>query len=242
MVTGGTSGIGADICRTCSGEGATLVVAGRNAERGNAVAAECGGDSYFLALDVTSEEDWINGIEDIVNKLGRLDVLVNNAAFMQPGDFESITLEDLDKTYATNIRGLVIGCQQALGVMKQQTTQSSIVNVLSAGALRSKVFITQYGASKAMSLSLTQMLAVHCAQQGYPVRCNAILPGGVRTPMLEKACGYSEEALDEVAASHPIGRMLEGKEVAGAVVYLASDEASGVTGISLPVDGGYLVD
>jgi len=242
LITGATSGIGADIARVFSAEGATVVVAGRNAERGATVASECGGDSYFLALDVAEKTHWIRGVQSILDRLGRLDVLVNNAAYMQPGDFESIDLADLDTTYAVNIRGLVIGCQQALAVMKRQATPASIINILSAAALRPKVFITQYAASKAMGLSLTQSLALHCAQQGYPIRCNAILPGGVRTPMLEAACGHNEEALAAVAASHPIGRMLEGREVAQAAVYLASDAASGITGIGLPVDGGYAID
>ena len=241
LITGSTSGIGADAARRCAGEGASVIVSGRNAERGNAVAAECGDNAIFLALDITGEESWKNGIASIVEGYGRLDVLVNNAACMQPGTIETTSLEALDQIFAANVRGLVIGCQQAIAVMKEQNTPSSIVNILSTVAVKTLSTTLAYGGSKAAGLNMTKSIALHCAEQRYPIRCNAILPGGVATPMFNAnlaAAPDREEALQAIIASHPIGRLLEGPEIASGVVYLASDESSGVTGAHFAVDGG----
>ena len=243
LVTGGTSGIGVDIARRLVEEGAIVGVAGRNEARGNAVAAEFGDRACFIALDVSDEESWRVAVETMLNKFDHLDVFVNNAGVMSPGDAEATTLEQLRDTLMTNTGGVFLGCRAAIGAMKCQDKPGSIVNVLSTTAVKTSAWTLAYGASKAAALSINKSVALYCAAQGYPIRCNAVLPGVVMTPMVEallSAAPDREAALADLTALHPIGRLLQGVEVANAVVYLASEESSGVTGTEFAVDGGCL--
>ena len=244
LVTGATSGMGVDIARRCIEEGARVAISGRNQELGVAVAERLGEGAHFVPLDVTSEDSWQRGIEEVVYRFGSLEVLVNNAGFAQLGNVEQLELEALNKTYMTNTSGIFLGCKHAIAVMKEHGRESSLVNNLSATALKPGSMTTAYAASKAAALSLTKSIALHCAEQGYLIRCNAVLPGLVMTPMVSDTllAGLSEAeadaALEQMIATHPIGRMLEGEEIANAVVYLASDESTGVTGTHIAVDGG----
>ena len=244
LVTGATSGMGVDIARRCIEEGALVAVSGRNRQAGVAVAESLGELAHFIQLDVTLEESWQQGIAEVVDRFGSLDVLVNNAGFAQLGNIEQLELEALHKTYMTNASAIFLGCKHAIAIMKRHGRESSLVNNLSATALKPGAMTTAYAASKAAALSLTKSIALHCAEQGYRIRCNAVLPGLVMTPMVSDTllAGLSEAeadaALKQMIATHPIGRMLEGEEVANAVVYLASDESTGVTGTHIAVDGG----
>lgn len=244
LVTGATSGMGVDIARRCIEEGARVAVSGRSLQAGLAVAGDLGERAHFIELDVTREESWQRGIAEVVDRFGHLDVLVNNAGFAQLGNIEQLDLEALNKTFMTNTSGVFLGCKHAIAVMKEHGRNSSLVNNLSATALKPGSMTTAYAASKAAAFSLTKSIALHCAEQGYPIRCNAVLPGLVMTPMVNETllAGLSgaeaEAALQQMIATHPIGRMLEGEEIANAVVYLASDESAGVTGTHIAVDGG----
>ena len=241
LVTGATSGIGVDIAQRCIEEGAFVGVAGRSAERGEAVAEKLGDRAHFIALDVVSENSWQEAIDRVVDCFGRLDVLVNNAGVMTPCDVENTSLDLFQHTMSTNAGGLFLGCKLALAQMKEQGTPASLVNVLSTTALKTSAWTLAYGASKAASLSMTKSIALHCAEMGYDIRCNAVLPGVVMTPMVEgvlNAAPDREAALANLTESHPIGRLIEGREVANAVLYYASSESSGVTGSQLSVGGG----
>ena len=244
LVTGATSGMGIDIARRCVEEGAHVAVCGRNQQRGVAVAENLGERAHFIELDVTREASWQKGFAEVVDKFGGLDVLVNNAGFAQLGSIEQLGLDALNQTYMTNAGAIFLGCKLAIAIMKRQGRKASIVNNLSATALKPGSMTTAYAASKAAALSLTKSIALHCAEQKYPIRCNAVLPGMVMTPMVSETllAGLSEAeanaALEQMIATHPIGRMIEGEEVANAVVYLASDESTGVTGTHIAVDGG----
>lgn len=241
LVTGATSGIGVDIARRCAEEGARVAVAGRNRERGEAVVADIGGQAFFVPLDVSSEASWGEALSSVVAELGGLDVLVNNAGVMTPCDVENTSLELFRDTLMTNAGGVFLGCRTAIAQMKSQGSPCSLVNVLSTTALKTSAWTMAYGGSKAAALSITRSIALHCAEQGYEIRCNAVLPGVVMTPMVENVLAAAPDrdaALAGLTASHPIGRLLTGTEVANAVIYYASDESSGVTGSHFAVDGG----
>ncbi|MEM1141960.1 MAG: SDR family oxidoreductase [Pseudomonadota bacterium] len=241
LVTGATSGIGVEIARVCVEEGATVAVAGRNHQRGKAVAAELGPQAAFVPLDVSQEPSWQEAFDQLKQEFGRIDVLVNNAGIMAPGGIADTSVDGFQQTMMTNAGGVFLGCQYAIADMASRGARGSIVNVLSTTALKTSAWTLAYGASKAASLSLTKSVALHCAESGYDIRCNAVLPGVVMTPMVEGVVSTApdrEAALAQLSAQHPIGRMLEAREVAMAVMYFASDESSGVTGTHFAVDGG----
>ena len=241
LVTGATSGIGTDIARRCVEEGAKVAIAGRSVERGEAVSAELGNNTIFVQLDVASEESWQQAIDLVVKKWGCLDVLVNNAGVMTPCDVENTSVDLFQQTVMTNAGGVFMGCKAAIGQMKKQNTSAALVNVLSTTALKTSAWTMAYGASKSAALSITKSIALHCAEQQYDIRCNAVLPGIVMTPMVENVISVSpdkEAALAALIASHPIGRLITGDEVANAVIYFACEESVGVTGSHFAVDGG----
>jgi len=246
LVTGGTSGIGVDIARRCLEEGARVAVAGRNQDRGQAVANSLGGDALdgkvmFVSLDVSNEQSWINAISAVVECFGGLDVLVNNAGVMTPCDVENTSFELFQNTIMTNAGGVFLGCKHAIEQMKTQGKPASLVNVLSTTALKTSAWTMAYGASKSAALSITKSVALSCAENKYSIRCNAVLPGVVMTPMVENLLAMSADADAQLAgllASQPMGRLVEGEEVANAVIYFASEESSGVTGAHFAVDCG----
>lgn len=241
MVTGATTGIGVDIARRALHEGGQVIVTGRENSGGGAVADALGPRAVFIELDVDEEQSWARAMSAVTDRFGGLDVLVNNAGIMEPNSIESITLGQFESIMRTNAGGIVLGSRAAIAVMKTSQRACSIVNVLSTTALKTSAWTLAYGASKAAALSLTRSIALHCAEQHYSIRCNAVLPGVVMTPMVESLLDGAEDreqALAALTATHPIGRLVETKEVANAVVYLASDDASGVTGTEFAVDGG----
>ncbi|MGV6806391.1 MAG: SDR family NAD(P)-dependent oxidoreductase [bacterium] len=243
LVTGATSGIGITIAQCCAAQGAYVAVAGRNAERGTAVVEGIGERSLFVQLDVTDPSSWQQAIATVVEWQGRLDVLVNNAGVMSSTNIESTDLDAYRWMMDANVASVQLGCQLAIAQMKSQDTPASLVNVLSTTSIRTSAWTLNYGASKAAALSMTKSIAAYLAEQRYAIRCNAVLPGIVRTPLLDALLppGLTDEekqaALAKMAEERPLGRFIEPEEVAYAVVYLASEESSGVTGAHFSVDG-----
>ncbi|MEM8661487.1 MAG: SDR family oxidoreductase [Pseudomonadota bacterium] len=241
LVTGATTGIGVAIARRAAQEGGSVVVTGRDRAGGIAVAEELGHDAEFIELDVDEERSWAKAISEVIDRFGALDALVNNAGVMSPNSIESVDLAQFEATMRTNAGGIVLGARAAIAVMKSAQRSCSIVNVLSTTAMKTSAWTLAYGASKAAALSVTRSIALHCAEQNYSIRCNAVLPGVVMTPMVEsllEGAEDREQALAGLTATHPIGRLLQPVEVASTVVYLASDESSAVTGAHIAVDGG----
>lgn len=240
IVTGGTSGIGADIARAMTAEGAAVIVTGRNEARGLALARELGDSAHFVAHDVAEETSWARVMVKAAS-LGDLDILVNCAGVMTPVDIEQTSYNLWLDTMRINAGGVFLGCKAAIAAMKAHGRPSSIVNVGSTTALKTAQWVFAYGASKAAALSMTRSIALHCAQSGYRIRCNAVLPGVVETPMLAPILEGSPDraaAIEQLKSLHPIGRLLTGQEVANAVLYFASEASSGVTGTHICVDGG----
>ncbi len=238
LITGATSGIGRATALAFAAEGAKVVVAGRRESEGNQVVAEIianGGEAIFVQTDVSIEAQAENAVNQTVEKFGRLDILFNNAGI--EGTFGSplheAGVDAYDDVFNINVRGLLFVQKYAVRAMLQ-TGGGSVVNTTSVAGLVGFPGAGVYDASKHAVEGITKSAALELAKLG--VRVNAVAPGAVQTEMVDRAFG---EQKDYVAGMHPIGRLGRPEEVAAAVVFLASDAASFITGVSLPVDGGF---
>ncbi len=243
IVTGAASGIGAACARAFAAEGAKVVVTDVQVEKGEAVAREVGG--AFLRHDVASEADWATVTERVLADHGRLDVLVNNAGVFFPGDIETVKLEDWNRVLGINLTGTMLGCRAAIRLMKANPggPSGSIVNVSSITGFIGLANGAAYTASKGAVRLLTKSVAVHCARTYRTIRCNSLHPGTIDTPMNQaafEASGDPDGMRAVFAGLQPIGRMASAEEMAACALFLASDEASFVTGTELVADGGWL--
>lgn len=236
LITGGTRGIGLATARLMAHRGAEVVVAGRQAR--SDLASEGLERAVCLAGDVRRGEDAAALIESTLNRYGRLDVLVNSAGIIHRNrTVEQHTLEEWDETFATNVRGTFLMCRAAMDALRR--TRGTIVNVASYVGLVGFRGAAAYAASKAAVVNLTRTMALDHAAEG--IRVNCVCPGSVDTDMIQlawKATGDVAAAARQWAAKHPLGRIASPEEVANVVTFLASDEASFLTGVALPVDGG----
>ena len=244
LVTGGAGGLGSAAARMLAREGAKVVVTDREAREqdGQAVAASLGeGMGLFLPLDVTKEEDWVQALERTLAHFGRLDVLVNNAGMGIPKDIESLSLEEWRLVHAVNLDGVFLGCKHGIRAMRQCGAKGSIINVSSVAGLKGVPTLIAYGSAKGAVRMFTKSVALHCAQQGYGIRCNSIHPVFIETDMvaaLANASGDPEKARARMARTIPLGRIGEPDDFAYAIVYLASDESKLMTGSEFVLDGG----
>jgi 3(or 17)beta-hydroxysteroid dehydrogenase len=242
VITGAASGLGAAAAQRLYREGAFVIVTDRDTGRGEAVARALRHRSLYRELDVTREDDWIRVIDGVIALKGRLDVLVNNAGIGVPASIEDATIEDLRRTQAVNVEGVFFGCKHAVRVMKGRGG-GSIINVSSVAALIGAPDLCTYAASKGAVRALTKSVALHCARSGYGIRCNSIHPVFTDTPMMDamlKASGDPAKMRRGLEKSIPLGRIAEPEDVAAAVAYLASDDAKFLTGLELPIDGGFM--
>ncbi len=239
LVTGGAGGLGQAICARLAAEGARVVVADIDHTKAQQVAANIGSGAMAVALDVTLENSWRDGLLAVTAKWGGLDILVNNAGYLKPATIEDATLHDWQTTQRINGDGVFLGCKFGVAAMKAKG--GVILNLSSTMGLRGTAKHPAYSASKAAVRLLTQSVAKHCGEQGYKIRVVAILPGAVETDMLRQNIpkGMTEEAyFKQVRAHHPIGRLGQPSDIANAVAFLASDQASFITGSDFIVDGG----
>ncbi len=242
LVTGGTSGIGAAIARAFGDAGAAVLLSGRDKERGSEVAADIasdGGTAEFLAADVTEKGACGRLVEAMLDRFGRLDVLVNSAGIIYRGDAEETTDAMWDETIAVNLTSAFRMSRAAIPALRKQGG-GAIVNIASDWALVGGMRAVAYCASKGGLLMMTKAMALDHAEEN--IRVNAVCPTDIMTPMLTdefRATGLSdEEGLATLGAAIPMGRVGTPEEVARAVLFLASDQASFMTGVGLPVDGG----
>lgn len=245
LVTGAVSGIGAATARRFATEGA-LVVGGDIADlAAHSWRAEYEDGTHPVELDVTEDAHWAAAISAAKECFGRLDILVNCAgvgrlAGDSTHDPETITDEEWRRVISVNLDGAMRGCRQAIPAIRH-AGGGAIVNVASRHALVATPGGAAYGASKAALVQYTKSVAVHCARGAAPIRCNAVLPGPVDTPMMRALVGDATVAAAAAApgaARIPLARYGEPDEIAGAIAFLASDEASYITGAELAVDGG----
>ena len=239
LITGASSGIGAAAAKLFSKLGATLALSGRNIENLKAVASECEGETepILIKADLKTEADTKLLIEKAVSELGQIDILVNNAGVLELGSIENTTLDQYDRVMNVNLRAVYH--LTMLAVPHLVKTKGNIVNVSSVNGLRSFPGVLAYNISKAGLDQFTRCVALELAPKG--VRVNAVNPGVIVTE-LQKRGGLSDEAyanfLERSKQTHALGRPGEVDEVAEAIAFLASSEASFTTGCSLPVDGG----
>lgn len=241
LITGAASGLGAAMVRMLVKEGAKVAITDLNEAAGQALAQELGEATRFWRLDVTKEEDWSSGVDATVAAFGRLDVLVNNAGIGVVKDIEACSLQEWRLVHAVNLDGVFLGCKHGIRAMRQSNAKGSIINVSSVAGLVGVAGFPAYSSSKGGVRLLSKSVALHCAQKGYGIRCNSIHPVYVDTPMVDalaSAMGPTDKSKDRLAKSIPIGRLGHPDEVAYAVVFLASDESSLMTGSEVVLDGG----
>jgi meso-butanediol dehydrogenase/(S,S)-butanediol dehydrogenase/diacetyl reductase len=241
VVTGGGSGIGAATCALFAREGAKLVVADMNLDAAQAVAdaaKAAGGQAVAFAVDVSNSEAVHKLIDFALAQFGRLDVLVNNAGFGFAGTVVDTDEADWDRLMAVNLKGVFLGCKHAIPVMQRQGG-GAIVNtasVVSTVGVRDRA---AYCASKGGVASLTRAMALDHVDAG--IRVNAVAPGTIDSPYFDQMLAKTEDPVafkKGIAERQAMGRLGKPEEIAGAILYLASDEASFVTGSLLTVDGG----
>lgn len=245
VITGAASGIGAEAARQFCAEGAAVVVADINArgvdETVRALAAS-GGRASGIAVDVSVPEQVQAMIGHALETHGRLDVLCNNAFAQEAGPLADISVEGWRRTLDVTLMGSFLGTKYALPPMLAQGG-GVIINTSSAAAIQVDWYLAPYCAAKAGVLALTQSTALEYGRRG--IRCLAICPGAVRTPPLIAAFGLegggTSPAYEHTVRNHALGRLGEPAEIARAMLFLASDEASFMTGAAVAVDGGYLV-
>jgi NAD(P)-dependent dehydrogenase (short-subunit alcohol dehydrogenase family) len=237
-VTGATAGIGAVTARRLAAEGGTLILSGRNRESADSLVAEIGEEhAAFVAGDVRERATADRVVAEALERHGRLDVLVNNAAIDHTGDVLETPIAEVRDLFDVNVFG-AMHMLQAAGLAMRERGGGAIVNVSSRLASIGVPSMAMYSAAKGALLSLTRAAAVELAPHG--IRVNAVAPGMTRTPLFEAwAAAEGGEVVAHAAAAIPQNRFAMPEEVAAAIAFLASDEAAHITGASLPVDGGY---
>ncbi|MGE4124898.1 MAG: SDR family oxidoreductase [Pusillimonas sp.] len=234
IVTGASQGLGADIAKVLADDGAHVVLVGRGAEAGNAVAAGIGPRAVFFETDVTSDEAIDQCVDFAVKKFGHIDILVNNACSYADQGLAS-PREQWFQTLNVNLISAAIFTQK---VAPHMPRGSVVVNLGSTGGKFGAGGRAIYPASKAALLQITRNFAVDLAPQG--IRVLSVSPAWTWSPSTESMSGGSIEAADAVGAHfHPLGRIGRGEEVGHVVAFLATDKASWLTGADIPVDGGF---
>ena len=241
IVTGGAGGIGRATCLALAAEGAAVAVVDLNADAAEAVAGEiraAGGRAVAIAADVSREDDIRRVVETMLAEFGGIEVVFNNAGIIRRTTVLELDVDEWDLVFGVNVRSIFLMCKHVVPVMAA-AGGGSIINTGSGWGLKGGGRAISYCASKGAVVNMTRALAIDHGPQG--IRVNSVNPGDVNTGMLrEEARQLAQDAgafLAE-AADRPLGRMGEPSEIAAAVVWLASDESSYVTGSALVVDGG----
>jgi len=235
VVTGASQGIGRDTALALAQAGAKVVLAARNEEKLAALASEieaAGGESLAVKMDVADAEQVKAGFKQVIERFGRLDILVNNAAVTRDGLAMRMKKEDWEAVLQTNLTGAHFCIQQALPTM-MKARAGRIINISSVVAQSGNAGQANYVAAKAGLIGLTKAIAIEIASRGITV--NAVAPGFIETPMTDV---LADKVKEELKTRIPLGRMGSPRDVASAIVFLASDEAGYITGHVLNVNGG----
>lgn len=245
VVTGAARGLGLAAAEALLAEGAKVLLTDVDAAAGEAEAKRLGANAVFLKQDVTNLAQWKEVLDAAVAKWGRLDVLVNNAGIAGLHDVETISQEHWQKTIDINLTAVFQGTQAAIERMKGQKggAGSSVINIASIEGLIGEPLIPAYNASKAGVRLFTRSAAIHCARSGYNIRINNVCPGFAETQMVAGALAalkpeQAQEFAVKTLSRIPMGRFARPEEIAKTVLFLASDDASYMTGSDLVVDGG----
>ena len=240
IVTGGARGIGRAIALTFLREGARVTIIDSDKERLEILKREIEKEykeAFTISCDITKSSEVNGRVDEVRKRSGRIDILVNNAGIIRRGTIETVTEEDWDRVIEVNLKGTFNCCKAVAGIMKQQG-YGKIINVSSiAGKMGDITSAPGYGSSKAGIDALTKTLARQLAPYG--INVNGVSPHAIETEM---SAQWSDERRKEIIASIPLGRLGKAEDVANAVLFLASDEASFITGEILDVNGGALMD
>jgi len=241
VITGGNSGIGRATAIRFALEGAKVVIGARDIDAGKEVVdfiKKNGGKAVFVKTDVASEVSVKNLVDFAVKLFGRIDIMFNNAGVDLAKPVTETSEEELNSVLNVNLKGVFYGCKYAIPYMSKQGN-GSIINTASTAGIVGLPNMAAYSASKGGVVLLTIEMAIDYAKKG--IRVNCVCPGAIMTPMLKKFIDKSpnpEETIKNLGEMHPIGRIGKPEEIANAVLFLASDESSFVTGHALIVDGG----
>jgi 3-oxoacyl-[acyl-carrier protein] reductase len=244
LITGGAAGIGKATAQKFLEEGATVIICDVNEEQGNAAVAELGGNVTFYQVDVTNREAVQAWVDYVISKFGRVDVLVNNAGITRDGLFvkfkdgevvSQMSEKDFDLVINVNLKG-VFNCAQAVTPQMIKQNGGVILNASSIVGLYGNFGQTNYAATKFAVIGMTKTWARELGR--YQIRVNAVCPGFILTEMVQK---MPEKILESLAAKTPLQRMGIPADVANLYAWLASDEASFITGAALSVDGGMVL-
>ncbi|PZS01379.1 MAG: short-chain dehydrogenase [Pseudonocardiales bacterium] len=248
LITGGSGGIGQAAARALADHGASVAMCGIDAaemDAATATVAQRKGRALGMVVDVTDEGAIRGGVERVVTTFGGIDILVTAAGIQRYGNAAETDTDEWDRVHAVNLRGVFLAVKHALPHLRARRP-AAIVVISSVQAFVSQNAVAAYASSKAGLNALVRSLAVDEARHG--IRANAVCPGSVDTPML-RAAAYrfsdgtpagARAVLESWARMHPLGRIAQAHEVAEAVVFLASERASFISGACLPVDGGLL--
>ena len=235
IVTGAARGMGEATARLFAAEGAKVALGDVMVDEGEAVAKDIGDAAFFQKLDVSSDENWGTFVAGVMDKFGAIDALVNNAGLVHFTPIEHFNPDDADKILGVNTVGPMLGTKHVAPIMKE-AGKGSIVNISSVDGLRGCNGLTLYTASKWALRGLTKSLAYELGTSG--IRVNSVHPGGVNTPM-GNARGLPSDQLAAAFCRVPLQLIGEPNEIANASLFLASDEASYISGAELAVDGGW---
>lgn len=240
LVTGGASGVGLEVVKLLLAQGARVAFSDINEAVGAQLAKELGERTMFVRQDVSSEADWSAAIGAVQKQWGALDVLVNNAGILLPGDMETGRLEDFRRLLQINTESVFIGCQQGIAAMKEKG--GSIINMASVSSWLPVEQYAGYSASKAAVSALTRAAALNCRKQGYAIRVNSIHPDGIYTPMMQASLpkGVTKEMVLQDPKHNRAGRAYLPERIAQLVLFLASDESSVMSGSELHADNSIL--
>ena len=241
IVTGGAQGIGKAVSQAFAKQGATVIIADIDQEAGienESIIRSFGGKALFIKTDVSSEDEIIHLINKAINYAGKINILINNAGIGHTESIYTITSADFDRVINTNLRATFL-CSKyaAIEMKKQQTENGVIINISSTRALMSEPNTEAYAASKGAILSITHALAISLGKDN--IRVNAISPGWIEIGDWQK----TENATSPIHSKedreqHPVGRVGQPNDIASACLYLASDQASFITGQNIIIDGG----
>ncbi|WP_028455375.1 SDR family oxidoreductase [Chitinilyticum litopenaei] len=249
LVTGAARGIGSAIATAFVENGAFVYLTDIDDALGQEMAASLGEQARYLHLDVRDEGQWQSVMAQIIEECAVLNVLVNNAGItgFEEGCFvhdpEHASLMDWHAVHRTNLDGVFLGCKQAIQAMRRSASVGAIINISSRSGLVGIPAAAAYASSKAAVRNHTKTVALYCAEQGLPIRCNSIHPAAILTPMWEPMLGEGPEReirMREFVQDCPMRRFGRPEEVAAVAVMLASDEAAYMNGSELNIDGGIL--
>jgi 3(or 17)beta-hydroxysteroid dehydrogenase len=235
LITGGASGLGAEDARVLAREGAKVVITDVQDELGAKVAAEIPGCIY-VHQDVRNEARWGEVVTNVIKAHGRLDTLVNNAGLVKFGTIEDLAYADYKLQLDVMLDGTFLGCKAAIPVMTK-AGGGAIINMASVAGIKGISAFPAYAAAKGGIISMTRSIAVHCQEQKYKIRVNALVPGGIKTPMTAQALAQLPadnaglDQINDMGLGQPI-------DIANMVLYLACDDGRHITGTSIVIDNG----